>query len=163
MLDDATMRELRTAADMQGLSQEFAELEALAEKPPPVGHDSRILHELAGAASLCWEPKPTGVFDSQTAIGFVEQALKELRESAALAEKPALTDEQIEALVEALNVYADPGFYHACAFMFDRPTGGFDEDFSFDEGYGRDMPGKLARETLDAILAAQEKGTQDTE
>lgn len=45
----------------------------------PVGHDSRILHELAGAVSLCWEPKPTGVFDSQKALGFVEAALAELR------------------------------------------------------------------------------------
>lgn len=40
---------------------------------------SRILHELAGAASLCWEPRPTGVFDSQLAIQFVEQALAEIR------------------------------------------------------------------------------------
>jgi hypothetical protein len=32
--------------------------------PDPL-HLSRILHELAGAASLCWEPRPTGVFDSQ--------------------------------------------------------------------------------------------------
>jgi hypothetical protein len=32
---------------------------------------SRVLHELAGSVSLCWEPKPTGVFDSQLAIGFV--------------------------------------------------------------------------------------------
>lgn len=49
---------------------------------PPVGDDSRILHELAGAASLCWSPRPVGVFDTQAAIGFVEAALKELRESA---------------------------------------------------------------------------------
>jgi len=35
MLDDATMRELRTAADMQGLSQEFAELDALAQPAVP--------------------------------------------------------------------------------------------------------------------------------
>lgn len=49
---------------------------------PPVGDDSRILHELAGAASLCWEPRPTGVFDSQEAIGYVEAALQELRQSA---------------------------------------------------------------------------------
>lgn len=42
-------------------------------------HLSRILHELAGAASLCWEPRPTGVFDSQLAIQFVEQALAEIR------------------------------------------------------------------------------------
>jgi alkylhydroperoxidase family enzyme len=48
---------------------------------------SRVLHELAGAASLCWVPKPTGVFDSQLAIGFVEAAIQELR--SALAGKDA--------------------------------------------------------------------------
>lgn len=48
------------------------------EHPDPL-HLSRILHELAGAASLCWEPRPTGVFDSQLAIQFVEQALAEIR------------------------------------------------------------------------------------
>jgi len=41
--------------------------------------DSRILHELAGAASLCWSPNPSGVFDSQAALGHVEKALSELR------------------------------------------------------------------------------------
>jgi hypothetical protein len=41
--------------------------------------DSRILHELVGAASLCWEPKPTGVFDTETAIKLVGDALAELR------------------------------------------------------------------------------------
>lgn len=40
---------------------------------------SRVLHELAGAASLCWEPKPTGVFDTEQALQFVESAIKELR------------------------------------------------------------------------------------
>ena len=53
--------------------------------------------------------------------------------------------------LEALQVYADPSFYHACSFIFDRPTGGFDEDFSPDEFYGREMPGKLARETIDRV------------
>lgn len=40
---------------------------------------SRVLHELAGAASLCWTPRPTGVFDSQEAIKHVEVAIGELR------------------------------------------------------------------------------------
>ena len=44
---------------------------------------SRVLHELAGSASLCWEPKPTGVFATELALGFVEDAIDELR--AALA------------------------------------------------------------------------------
>jgi len=49
----------------------------------------------------------------------------------------------------ALETYANPEFYHGCAFMFDRPTGGFDEDFDFDDEYQRPMPGKLARKVLD--------------
>lgn len=53
-----------------------------------------------------------------------------------------------ELLVEALMAYADPGFYFGCGFAFDRPTGGFDEDFSETEEYGV-KPGKLARETLE--------------
>lgn len=40
---------------------------------------SRICHELAGSASLCWKPKPEGVFDTETAIKFVEGAIAELR------------------------------------------------------------------------------------
>jgi len=40
---------------------------------------SRVLHELAGAASLCWKPKPVGVFDTEQATAFVEGAIKELR------------------------------------------------------------------------------------
>jgi hypothetical protein len=62
-----------------------------------------------------------------------------------------------DALAEALAVYADPGFYHGCAFMFDRPTGGFDEDFGPNEDYDYDKPGKHARETF-ATLAARAGG-----
>lgn len=43
------------------------------------GQLSRILHEMAGAASMCWEPRPEGVFDSSKAIEFVEGALTEIR------------------------------------------------------------------------------------
>ena len=52
---------------------------------------SRILHELAGSASLCWSPKPAGVFDSSTAIGFVEDSISEIRNPlrAALAKAEA--------------------------------------------------------------------------
>lgn len=49
---------------------------------------------------------------------------------------------------EALEMYANPDFYYACAFHFDRPTGGFDEDFEYNKEYGRPMPGKRAREAL---------------
>ena len=49
-----------------------------APSPDPL-HLSRILHELAGAASMCWTPAPTGVFDSQEAIKHVEAAIEEIR------------------------------------------------------------------------------------
>jgi len=40
---------------------------------------SRVLHELAGAASLCWEPKPSGVFNTTEALTQVKRAINELR------------------------------------------------------------------------------------
>ncbi len=43
------------------------------------GQLSRVLHEMAGAVSLCWEPKPTGVFASTQACEFVANAITELR------------------------------------------------------------------------------------
>ena len=58
---------------------------------------------------------------------------------------------------EALGFYADPTVYHGCAFLFDRPNGGFDSDFeevSECYGYDRPMPGKRAR----AALADEEEG-----
>lgn len=41
----------------------------------------KILGNLAGAASLCWEPKPEGVFDSSLANRFVDEACLLLQES----------------------------------------------------------------------------------
>jgi hypothetical protein len=61
-----------------------------------IGHDSRILHELAGAASLCWRPKPNGVFDTELNLTFVKEALKELRESAAQPATSELLAEEFE-------------------------------------------------------------------
>jgi hypothetical protein len=84
--------------------------------------------------------------------GIVRRAI----EQAAVAAERERWQAEIEKLSDALAVYADPSFYHACSFMFDRPTGGFDEDFDFDSDYDRDMPGKLARDTLRA-LPTQEK------
>ena len=52
--------------------------EAQAADPDPL-HLSRILHELAGAASMCWTPRPTGVFDSQEAVKHVVAAIDEIR------------------------------------------------------------------------------------
>ena len=64
---------------------------------------------------------------------------------------------QLAVVVQALEFYADPETYHACTFMFDRPTGGFDKDMEQEHGhpdYDRPMPGKLARHTLANLPAA---------
>jgi hypothetical protein len=56
-----------------------------------------------------------------------------------------------DEMVAALAFYADPGSYHAVAFHFDPPCGGFAEDFSEDHGepfYDRPMPGATARRAL---------------
>ena len=54
-------------------------------------------------------------------------------------------------MVSTLSIYADPSFYHACSFEFDPPTGGFDQDFTFDAEYDRNMPGRAARECLASL------------
>lgn len=41
---------------------------------------SELLGLLAGATSMCWQPRPTGVFDSETASAFVDGALNRLKE-----------------------------------------------------------------------------------
>ena len=38
----------------------------------------REIGETAGYVSLCWEPKPTGVFDSETAARAVEESVARL-------------------------------------------------------------------------------------
>jgi len=57
--------------------------------------DEEILGELAGSASLCWQPRPTGVFDSTEATKFVTQALSALREYYRL---------EIEKAIDKLNM-----------------------------------------------------------
>lgn len=64
------------------------------------------------------------------------------------------TEEDIKALILALEFYADPETYHAIGFFPDRPCGDFMEDFSEDHGddfYDRPMPGKRARDVLSKI------------
>lgn len=82
-------RTMLAAAPTPDHFRDAAKMMAEPADPDPL-HLSRILHELAGAASLCWEPRPTGVFDSQLAIQFVEQALAEIRSrmTSAPAEAP---------------------------------------------------------------------------
>jgi len=55
---------------------------------------------------------------------------------------------RISTLTEALEFYAHADTYAAIGFMADRPAGEFMDDFSFDEDFGRDMPGKRARAAL---------------
>lgn len=65
-----------------------------------------------------------------------------------------------EELLVALSFYAEPGTYHACGFLFDRPCGGFDEDFDEDHGddfYERPMPGKRARQAMKRWAALREE------
>jgi hypothetical protein len=88
-LAECNERRSETIAMCEQLKAELAHIRAEHGRPAAIGQDSRILHELAGAASLCWEPKPTGVFDTSKAIRFVESALAELRASAA----PAKTEQ----------------------------------------------------------------------
>lgn len=84
-------------------------------------------------------------------LGRCADASRTASKEAAAPTEPADLPLSVEAqhvLLDALENYADPGFYHACSFRFDPPAGGFDKDFSHDEEYGRLMPGKLAREAL---------------
>jgi hypothetical protein len=40
----------------------------------------QLLGQLAGAASLCWDPRPDGVFDADQAAAFVDAAVARLKE-----------------------------------------------------------------------------------
>ena len=69
------------------------------------------------------------------------------------------TDRIAFVAVEALAFYADPENYHAIAFIPDRPTGAFMEDFSKVDHphYDRKMPGKEARKAINKINKIIEK------
>ena len=58
----------------------------------PVDDLSRILHEMAGSASMCWNPRPSGEFDSGLACAIVAKAMAEVR---------AMHDAAIDAAREA--------------------------------------------------------------
>lgn len=69
-----------------------------------------------------------------------------------------------EQVLSALSFYADQESYHAVGFYFDRPCGGFDEDFEEDHGhpyYDRPMPGKQARAALRAWSNAVHNNKED--
>lgn len=76
--------------------------------PDPL-HLSRILHELAGAVSVCWDPNPSGVFESERAIAFVESAIAEIRQRHKVAQEHlaaglAAAEEERNQLRLALDV-----------------------------------------------------------
>ena len=50
---------------------------------------SRILHETAGAVSMCWDPRPAGEFDSAKACEFVAAAIAEIRSRTSQPEQQA--------------------------------------------------------------------------
>lgn len=82
-------------------------LPAASEEPanPDPLHLSRILHEMAGAVSLCWEPWPSGVFESSMACGYVAAAIAEIRSRMTATAQPApaqalLTDERLNVGIE---------------------------------------------------------------
>lgn len=80
--------------------------------------------------------------------------------------KVQIDQKVLETLLEALDFYANPDTYWACSFIFDRPTGGFDDDFSDHKEYGdfldgntldcyyedRERPGMTARKALREFL-----------
>lgn len=55
-----------------------------------------------------------------------------------------LNIEQQREAVRILATYADAAFYHGCCFAWDRPTGGFDDDFMYSQEYDYAKPGKMA-------------------
>jgi hypothetical protein len=69
---------------------------------------SRILGELAGEASLCWDPRPEGEFDSSQASKFVDEAvdkvlLQDVELTQAVAEKVIALENEISRLKKFLD------------------------------------------------------------
>jgi hypothetical protein len=75
------------ACQLRGKCDHYAAEQLRVQKPAASGepadldpmHLSRILHEMAGAVSMCWEPRPSGVFESSLAAGYVADAIAEIR------------------------------------------------------------------------------------
>lgn len=88
--------------DIIRMAQE-QEQEPVANNPDPY-HLSRILHELAGSASMCWEHVDrAGVFQSTQAANFVAAALAEIRQrmkDAPPRREPLSVTELQQALVD---------------------------------------------------------------
>jgi len=39
-----------------------------------------VMGQMAGAVSMCWDPRPTGVFESEEAAAFVDAAIARAKE-----------------------------------------------------------------------------------
>ena len=79
------------------------------------------------------------------------------RELTAAHQRIAELENDNARMIDALEFYANPETYHACAFLFDPPTGGFDKDFDDGHnGYDRPMPGKLARQAIGADMKGEQ-------
>ncbi len=64
----------------------------------------RILGELAGAASMCWEPKPSHhIFDSTQACSFVQHATNEVMFALKNLDRKAILAAQILGHQEAMR------------------------------------------------------------
>ena len=117
------------------------------------GYASRLLGVVAALerenAGLIAE-RQRDALDGQAALDEANNQIVQLKAKVAAAER-------------VLQFYADPETYHACTFLFDPPTGGFDEDMDTEHGhpnYDRPMPGKMARQALAALDATGEGAGQ---
>lgn len=70
-----------------------------------------LLGELAGAASLCWEPRPTGVFDPEQASKFVAEAESKLDALIQAEIHKATVEARIDELENLIRVKQQPGVY----------------------------------------------------
>ncbi len=125
-----------------GLCGRFAPVPAPIESKEEEGIPGEYIEFIDGVCDAVWGGE----------CGWETTGLKPLL--AALRKQLVVSRQTERSAVEALEEYANPENYHAVAFLFDRPCGGFADDFSDDHGhpdYDRAMPGKLARETLRAL------------
>jgi hypothetical protein len=81
---------------------------------------SRVLHEMAGSVSLCWIPKPSGEFDTSTAIEFVSNAIAELRsiyDAALVPPAPVVPDDGLLTDIDDVLTSPDVQLFHALAVL----------------------------------------------
>lgn len=62
-----------------------------------------ILGKLAGAASMCWSPRPSGVFESELAVSFMQQSTNEIMRLLKNQDRKAVLAAQIVGHQEAMR------------------------------------------------------------